>query len=67
MCVCIATDVYFPLSLLMFTQCFSDVLSIYAVSCAPSPAITSDVFQEHEMKLKPIIAAAQGASGLGVH
>jgi hypothetical protein len=51
----------------MFTQCFSDVLSIYAVSCAPSPAITSDVFQEHEMKLKPIIAAAQGASGLGVH
>jgi hypothetical protein len=51
----------------MFTQCFSDVLSVYAVSCAPSPAITSDIFQENEMKLKPIIAAVQGASGLGDH
>ncbi|RLM54168.1 fibropellin-3-like [Panicum miliaceum] len=35
------------------------------VCCSPSLAITSDVFQEHEVKLKPIIAAAQGACGFG--
>jgi hypothetical protein len=67
MCACIAKDIYFPLSLLMFKHCFSDVLSVYAVSCAPSPAITSDIFQEHEVKLKLIIVVAQGASSLEDH